>query len=110
MPDMRDEKTGRFLPGNSGLPGRSRGSRNKLGEAFIDDLYEDWKAHGIQAIREVRERRPADYLRIVAMIVSKCEDYAKGLATGIHDEALEQIIEEQRQQALAMIAKTREPQ
>jgi Sigma-70 region 2 len=64
-----------------------------ISEAFISDLHEDWKEHGIQAIEEVRERRPADYLRIVAMIVLKCEDYANGLAAGIHDEAIAELIE-----------------
>src|SRR5580704_1420868 len=70
------------------------------------DLYRDWKAHGIQAIRECRETRPSDYLKIVAMIVSKAEDLS-GLADGMHDAAFEEIIEERRQQALAMIAKMR---
>jgi hypothetical protein len=111
---QRDSKTGRFLvghssvghrflPGNSGLPGRPKGARNKLAEAMIEDLYQDWKAHGIQAIRETRETRPADYLKIVAMIVSKAEDLS--LDSEMRDEAVEQFIEERRQQALKMIAK-----
>jgi hypothetical protein len=75
---------------------------------MIDDLYRDWKAHGIQAIRECRETRPSDYLKIVAMIVSKAEDLS--LDSEMRDAAVEQFIEERRQQALAMIAKMREPQ
>jgi hypothetical protein len=51
----------------------------------------------------VRESRPADYLKIVAMIVSKCEDLS--LDSEMRDAAVEQFIEERRQQALAMIAK-----
>jgi hypothetical protein len=85
VPTERDQKTGRFLQGTSGLPGRPKGSRNKLAEPMIDDLYRDWKAHGIQAIRETRETRPADYLRIVAMIISKCD---VNLADDMHDAAL----------------------
>jgi hypothetical protein len=119
MKPERDVKTGRFLvghsnvghrflPGNSGLPGRPKGARNKLAEAMIDDLYRDWKEHGIQAIRECRETRPADYLKIVAMIVSKAEDLS--LDSEMRDAAVEQLIEERREQALAMIAKMREPQ
>src|SRR5689334_1059095 len=106
---MRDEKTGRFLVGNVPPGGRPKGSRNKLAEAMIDDLYQDWKEHGIQAIRECRERRPADYLRIVVMIVSKAEDL-RNIADDMHDAAVEEFIEERRQRALAMIAKMREPQ
>jgi hypothetical protein len=111
---QRDPKTGRFLvghssvghrflPGNSGLPGRPKGARNKLAEAMIDDLYRDWLEHGAEAIRAVRESRPADYLRIVAMIVSKAEDLS--LDSEMRDAAVEQFIEERRQKALAMIAK-----
>jgi len=73
---------------------------------MMDDLYRDWKEHGIQAIREVRERRPSDYLRIVAMIVSKADDF--NTDSEMRDAAVEQFIEERRQKALAMIAKMRE--
>jgi hypothetical protein len=89
-------------------PGRPKGSRNLLAEAMIDDLYRDWKEHGIQALRECRETRPSDYLKIVAMIISKADDV--NLDTELRDAAMEQFIEERRQQALVMIAKMREPQ
>jgi hypothetical protein len=99
---------GGSLPGNSGLPGRPKGARNKLAEAMIEDLYADWKEHGIQAIREVRETRPANYLKIVAMVVSKCVDLS--MDDEMRDAAVEQFIEERRQQALLMIEKMREAQ
>jgi hypothetical protein len=54
----RDAKTGRFLQGTTGLPGRPKGARNKLAEAMIDDLYRDWTEHGIRAIQKVRRRIP----------------------------------------------------
>ena len=99
----QDERTGRFLPGNSGNGGRSKGSRNLLADAMIADLYHDWQEHGIQAIRAARESRPADYLKIVAMIVSKAEDLS--LDSEMRDAAVEAYIEERRQKALKMIAK-----
>jgi hypothetical protein len=102
----RDPKTGRFLQGTTGLPGRPKGARNKLAEAMIEDLYQDWKAHGIQAIHEVRETRPADYLKIVAMVVSKCVDL--NLDDDMRDHELLQFIEERRQKAALQIAKMRE--
>jgi uncharacterized pyridoxal phosphate-containing UPF0001 family protein len=74
---------------------------------MIDDLYRDWKEHGIQAIRAARESRPVEYLKVVAVIVSKCGDLSA--ADDMRDAAVEQFIEERRQQALAMIAKMREP-
>ena len=60
---------GRFVTGNSGGPGRPTGSRNRLGEEFLGDLYADWAEHGASVIAEVREKSPAVYLRVVAGLV-----------------------------------------
>ena len=44
-------RAGQFLPGQSGNPkGRVRGSRNKLGEAFFNDLYAEWLEHGSEVM------------------------------------------------------------
>ena len=47
------------------------GSRAKLGEAFVADLYADWQKHGPVTITKVRETRPADYLKLIASILPK---------------------------------------
>jgi hypothetical protein len=70
MADERDDK-GRFLTGNIGGPGRGRGSRNKLGEEFIQALYADFNEHGEGAIKKVREDRPHEYLKVVAGLLPK---------------------------------------
>ena len=46
---------GRFITGNSGGPGRPKGSRNRLGEDFPSVLYADWSENGAAVIAEVRE-------------------------------------------------------
>lgn len=66
----KDENTGRFVSGNIG-GGRPKGSRNKLGEAFIEDMLSDWEQHGVAAIAEVRETKPDAYLKVVASILPK---------------------------------------
>lgn len=66
----KDDKTGRFLTGNIG-GGRPKGSRNKLGEAFLEDMLADWEANGPAAIREVRETKPDAYLKVVASVLPK---------------------------------------
>jgi len=63
MPEGR-----RFQPGN---PGRPKGSRNKLGEAFIAALHDDFEEHGVAAIQQVRAERPHEYLKVVASILPK---------------------------------------
>ena len=57
-----------FKPGNLG---RKPGSRKKLSEAFLKAMSDDFNEHGIEAIVEVREKRPADYVRVVASLLPK---------------------------------------
>lgn len=75
MSDSTDEKQTPehlFKPGQSGNPqGRPKGSRNKLGEQFINDLYEDWQQHGVVTLARVRDEKPDQYLKVVASILPK---------------------------------------
>lgn len=78
-PKSAPEKTGekrkpvppvehQFKPGN---PGRPKGSRNKLGEAFLQALHDDFEQHGPATIARVREERPHEYLKVTASILPK---------------------------------------
>jgi hypothetical protein len=67
----RDTTTGRFLAGNGGNGGRKPGSRNKLGQAFVEALADDFEQQGIEAIRDVRENRPDKYLAVIAHLLPK---------------------------------------
>ncbi len=60
---------GQFLVGHTGIGGRPRGARNKLGEAFLHDLHADWEKHGRSVIERVRRDDPSTYLRVMASIV-----------------------------------------
>jgi hypothetical protein len=57
-----------FKPGNGGRP---KGSRNRLGEAFISALQADFKEHGDEAIRRTREEKPAEYVKVLASLLPK---------------------------------------
>jgi hypothetical protein len=51
--------------------GRPKGSRNKLGEAFVAALHDDFQVNGKEAIIKVRKDRPDVYLKVIAQVVPK---------------------------------------
>jgi hypothetical protein len=59
-----------FKPGHSG-PGRPKGCRNKLGEAFIEDLYAAWEKHGMAAIKATIKNQPAQFLKVIVRVLPK---------------------------------------
>jgi hypothetical protein len=68
--DGRDPGTGRFLAGNTG-GGRQRGSRNKLAEAFITDLHEEWEKRGKGCLERVARDDPVQFMKVVASILPR---------------------------------------
>lgn len=61
-----------FEAGASGNPaGRPKGSRNKLSEAFLKALADDFDANGPGVIERVRKERPHDYLKVCASVMPK---------------------------------------
>lgn len=67
--EKRDEN-GRFIvPPKS--PGRPLGARNKLGEAFIQALHDDFEENGVAAIQVVRAEKPDQYLKVIASLLPK---------------------------------------
>jgi hypothetical protein len=88
----RDER-GRFISGNTGGPGRPKGARNKLSEEFLHALYEDFVAHGREAIRRVAAESQGEYLRLIASVIPKqIGAERENVLASISAERLDEII------------------
>jgi len=62
----------KWQPGQSGNPaGKPKGARNKLGEAFLQALHEDFEEHGVAAVQRVRAEKPDQYLKVIASLMPK---------------------------------------
>ena len=61
-------KATQFKKGN---PGRPKGARNKLGEAFIQALHDSFEEHGAETIETVRTEKPDQYLKVIASLLPK---------------------------------------
>ena len=85
--NTQDEKVvGRpFKPGN---PGRPKGTKNKFSERFVKKLYLDFKEHGEEAIRKVRDEKPDAYLKVIASILPKDVNLNVDDASALSDEQL----------------------
>ncbi len=64
-------KDTQFKAGSSGGPGRPKGSRNKLAESYLHDLYEHYLEHGKEAIQWLFENDRAVYVKLIAQLIPK---------------------------------------
>lgn len=71
MKDAKARSLANLKPFEPGNPGRPKGSRNKLGEAFIEAMHDDFLEHGKVVIATVRAEKPDQYLKVIASILPK---------------------------------------
>lgn len=82
-----------FVKGQSGNPaGRSRGSRNKITEDFIEGMAEDFEIHGAAAIERVRIEKPDVYLRIVSLFLPREVFHDAAVAADLSEAELDRRI------------------
>lgn len=60
-----------FVAGGPPGPGRPKGARSKLGEAFLRALKADFAAGGLDAIQRMRATDPSGYVRTIASLLPK---------------------------------------
>jgi hypothetical protein len=82
----RDAKSGRFLSGCKPGPGRQAGSRNRLADAFVQDLAAAWNQFGEVALKRCAEETPDKFCKIVADLMPRDVNLNLGLdATAFSD-------------------------
>jgi hypothetical protein len=72
--------------------GTQRGSRRKIGESFITELYQDWQRHGKAAIAAARKSYPTGYLRLVGSLLPKTLDVEEDALDKLTDVELDALI------------------
>jgi hypothetical protein len=60
--------SGRFGAGN---PGKPKGAKHRLQEAFWKDFAAAWEKHGIEAIEAVALNDPGKFLTVAASVMPK---------------------------------------
>lgn len=73
LSEERDSK-GRFkkgVPNIAQSKGGRKPSRDKLSNDFITALSNDFEKHGVASIQTVRQEKPVEYLKLVAMLIPK---------------------------------------
>lgn len=76
-------------PGKSGNPkGRTKGSRNALGEDFLTDMLEVWREHGKAAIQATAKNHPEKLVSIVAGILPRELNVTTNPAEELSDDDL----------------------
>lgn len=98
-----------WKPGQSGNPnGRQKGSRNKLSEAFLSAMLEDFNqaaetqgiSAGKEAIARVRKEDPSTYLRVIGQLMPK--------EVHIKEDVLDAFDDDELSAAMAAIAALRQ--
>lgn len=96
---------GQFVAGSVPNPkGRPKGARNKLGEAFLEDLLEDWELNGKVALAACRESKPDAYIRTVASILPKELNVKVDPLEELSDDELDRRIKQLASEVLGISA------
>ena len=70
-------------PFTAGNPGRPKGARSRLGEAFLEAMHASFEEHGVRAIQDVIKNKPDQYLKVIASLMPKQLDLDEEAAANV---------------------------
>lgn len=82
-----------FEKGHNRGGGRKHGARNRLSTDLIEALAQDFREHGMEAVRICRIEKPNEYLKIVASLIPRELEITDSRLKEISDDELERLIE-----------------
>jgi hypothetical protein len=65
------DRGGRFVNGGKPGPGRPTGSRNRLSEAFLQDLHQVWEKYGVQALEKCAVEDAPAFCRLLGSLLPR---------------------------------------
>ncbi|MDK1489712.1 hypothetical protein QN219_06520 [Sinorhizobium sp. 7-81] len=86
---------------NVGPAGVAKGSRTRLGGAFLEAVQADFETHGVDVIARLREEKPESYLKLLASILPK--------DLSANANALDELTDEELVQRIRMLDATIRP-
>jgi hypothetical protein len=93
----------KFERGGPGGPGRPRGVKDKLAVEFLSALLEDFREHGIEAIRIARVEDPIKYCSILASLAPRDLVVEHSKMSELSDQDLNAVIEYARERRAKLI-------
>jgi hypothetical protein len=81
-------RAARKTPRRNTASARKGEGDNRLSDAFLKDLSEDWEAHGAAAIASVRTERPHEYLKLITSFFAREDNAKANLFDELSDEQL----------------------
>lgn len=80
-----------FQPGHSG-GGNRRGKRDKITQAFLNDLELVWREDGAAALKAAAKDKPAEFAKMVASLLPRQVEIERPLAD-MNDDELAQLVD-----------------
>jgi hypothetical protein len=85
-------------PFEKGQGGRPKGCRNKISQAFLNDLAAQWEISGPDCLRVMAKEDPSGLVKVVAALLPKEFEITQTKLMQLPDEELDELREQLRRQ------------
>jgi hypothetical protein len=90
-----------FQKGQPKIGGRTKGTRNRLSSAFLNDLLSDYEEGGKETITFLRMEHPIEYAKMIAALLPKEFEINDNRLTEMTDDEIISFIDTIRERRAA---------